>query len=116
LASLAALAALALAGVAVARSRARPAAVAALVLAAAGCAAALASAREMADHMASEAVVVRRETARLAPAASALPSFECQEGALLRVVESSGTWLKIARGDDRGWLPASAVCRTASRP
>ena len=56
-----------------------------------------------------EAVVMHRETARLAPAETALASFECAAGATVRVLERSGTWARVQLKGDRGWLPAPAL-------
>ena len=55
------------------------------------------------------AVVMETTPARLAPAATAVASFECPEGATVLVLHRSGGWAKVALGDDRGWLPASVL-------
>jgi hypothetical protein len=73
--------------------------------------AARAAARDGARRIAAEAVVVRRDSARLAPTPTALPSFECPEGSLVRVIDTSSGWSKIELRADRGWLPSDAVER-----
>jgi hypothetical protein len=66
--------------------------------------------------MAEIAVVMHRDSARLAPADTALTSFECAEGSTVRVLERSGTWLKVELKGDRGWLPSAALTMVVSQP
>lgn len=58
-----------------------------------------------------QAIVTKNETARFAPASSAVASFELPEGSVVRVIEISRNWAKISFGNKRGWMPASALSR-----
>lgn len=55
-----------------------------------------------------EAAVIRNETARLAPAHSAVASFDLTEGSVVRVLETYGNWAKISFGNKRGWMPRAS--------
>ena len=55
------------------------------------------------------AMTVRTEKARLAPAYSAIVSFNVQRDSTLKVVEIYGSWSKIQVGDKKGWLPSDAL-------
>ena len=56
-----------------------------------------------------EAIVVKREVARFAPAFSAATSFELPEGSSVRIAEIRGDWAKISQGRRRGWIPTEAL-------
>jgi len=55
------------------------------------------------------AVVTRNEDVRFAPYRAAIRTFGVVEGDLVRVLETYGEWAKIAAGEDRGWIPISAL-------
>jgi hypothetical protein len=55
------------------------------------------------------AVSVRSDTAMFAPSHSSMVSFDVPGGAVVRVLETSGNWSKIALGEKRGWFPRSAL-------
>ena len=56
-----------------------------------------------------EAVVMRNETARFAPAYSALKSFGLPKDTVVQTFETSGKWTKISHGKKRGWIPANSL-------
>lgn len=56
-----------------------------------------------------EASVIKHETARLAPAHSAVASFDLPEGSVVRVLETYGNWTKISFENKRGWVPKAAL-------
>ena len=51
----------------------------------------------------------KSENARLAPAHSALATFDLPEGALVQVLESSEDWVKISFNNKRGWIPVETL-------
>jgi len=53
--------------------------------------------------------VVTEEQARLAPARTALATFDLAPGTPVRILESYGEWVKIAAGENRGWVPGKAI-------
>lgn len=56
-----------------------------------------------------EVVVTEKgHEALFAPLEGSTAHFTAPEGSILRVVERSGSWVKVARDDQLGWLPASA--------
>jgi hypothetical protein len=56
-----------------------------------------------------EAVVIRHETARFAPAYSAIASFDLPAGARVRTAEVRGAWAKVSLGRKRGWVPTESL-------
>jgi len=56
-----------------------------------------------------EAIVIKHESARLAPAYTAAASFELPTGARVRTAEVRGNWAKVSLGHKRGWVPANAL-------
>ena len=55
----------------------------------------------------------RAEMARLAPAHTALPSFEIPKGSTVYLLEPHGSWIKVSFSSNRGWIPRDAL---AARP
>ena len=53
--------------------------------------------------------VQRREAARIAPALSAVRSFELTDGSVVRVLAIYGRWVKISFGNRRGWIRVEAL-------
>lgn len=51
----------------------------------------------------------KSENARLAPAHSALATFDLPEGALVQVLEASEDWVKISFNNKRGWIPVETL-------
>jgi len=62
---------------------------------------------------AKEAIAVRSDKARLAPAYSALVIFEVSRGSATRIVDAYGTWVKIEMSGKKGWIPADALTNSA---
>jgi hypothetical protein len=64
---------------------------------------------ERAVFRTAEAVAERGATARLAPAGTALETFDLPAGSRVRVLEVFGHWAKIEFGDKRGWIPRESL-------
>ena len=47
--------------------------------------------------------------ARLAPSDAALPTFNVPKGAIVRSLDTYGTWIKIAHDNRRGWINKKAL-------
>lgn len=60
---------------------------------------------------ANEAVIVRGETARIAPTAAAEAAFTAPAGENVRIEQRRGDFVYVRDGDRSGWLPSSAVER-----
>ena len=56
-----------------------------------------------------EVVLLRPDSARLAPAYSSLSGFDLPRGVAVRVIETHEGWVKVECGSDCGWVPADAV-------
>ncbi len=59
-----------------------------------------------------EAVVLAAEhKALFAPMPDALPHFATPQGSVVRVLETQGTWCRVASGEREGWLPTETLRR-----
>jgi tetratricopeptide (TPR) repeat protein len=58
-----------------------------------------------------DAVIVRSETARIAPTATAEAAFTAPEGENVRIEQLRGEFVYVRDGDRSGWIPNSAVER-----
>lgn len=56
-----------------------------------------------------QARTTQKNSARFAPARSALIGFEIPEGAIVRIIETYTEWAKVEYNNNRGWFPASAL-------
>jgi membrane protein implicated in regulation of membrane protease activity len=56
-----------------------------------------------------EAIILKNESARFAPAYSATASFDLPKGTAVYVVDIHENWAKIAVGGKRGWIPMEAL-------
>lgn len=62
----------------------------------------------------STAITIRTEKARLAPAYSALISFNVPRDSALTIVETHGSWSKIQQGDKKGWMPSDSLTNSVA--
>jgi len=60
-----------------------------------------------------EAALIRNEKARLAPAYTAITSFDLSRDSQVRVLETYGSWSKIETSGRKGWIPSDAVTNSA---
>jgi len=61
------------------------------------------------DGESSRYSMTSQQPARIAPAPTALPLFTIPRGARVRIVGKWRHWLKVEYGEDRGWIPQTAV-------
>lgn len=91
--------------------RHRPVLLLAAVLLAAACFRTGHRALELRRHAGTAAVILRDESARLTPLATARMTFACPAGTLVSIVERRGSWCVIRRNGDLGWVPFDSLER-----